>query len=61
MGCKVDEIVFVRVLWTSRPTTFRDSSDDFCVLIDSAHMLNYWSERVRTLVVQEKLSPYGFH
>eukprot|EP01031_Cornospumella_fuschlensis_P025872 gene25872-31246_t len=45
MGCCVDEIVFVRVLWTSHPTTSRENSEDFCVVINSDRMLNYWSER----------------
>lgn len=60
MGIELDEILFVRVIWTSRPTTTQEKPDDFCVVIKSDNMLNYWSGRVCNFVRQEKLASYGF-
>jgi hypothetical protein len=59
-GTSADNILFVRVLWTSRPTADISAPEDHEMVISSADMFDHWCEPAKRFVKSNKIAYYGF-
>ena len=59
---KSNEVFYVNVLWTSRPTQSKNSREDMhCdIVINPNNMLKYWSYKCKKFVCDNELKAYGF-
>lgn len=55
----VAKTLFIKVLWTSRPTSSLSNPNAFQVVIGPDNMLAHWSPPVRAYVVSANLTSYG--
>lgn len=60
LNVAADQIIFIRVLWTSQPTHDTSSRKDHIIVIKSEDMLNYWIDPVKKFIVQKRITAYGF-
>ena len=58
-GYKKNQVIFVNVLWTSRPTNDETDSSRYRFVIDSNKMMQYWSDRVKKFVNENGYKQYG--
>jgi hypothetical protein len=60
VGLRPDEVIFARVLWTSRPTAARTDEQQNILVINSNNMLDWWCHRVQQYVKTTKNVSYGY-
>eukprot|EP01039_Chlorochromonas_danica_P010730 gene10730-11915_t len=60
LGVTAEEVIFVRVLWSSQRTRATSDFTQHIIVIKSDDMMNYWIEPVKHFVQERRLSAYGF-